>query len=405
MKNKHFTLVFVVLCQLLFAQTGRENEKLMLVHADALKGQKVGEEEVRQFIGNVEFRQGKATLTCERATQYELAGKFVLVGDVAFIDTSKSLFGDQITYYEATRISYVEGHVRLVDSSKTMTADRLRYLDEEKIAFADGRVALRDEKEQITLIGEHAEYDQENGYAKVTGDAVLTKKDTTDADSLIIYGGLFEMFKDGDRFIVTDSVRLIRGEIEAFCDSLEYFQQESRLKLANKPRIRQGEQYLTGQAVSLVLDDADVQAIHIVGNAIVASVVDSSIRTNVPYDLLTGQEMMVYVTDEKIDSVRIDERATSYYHVIEEGKEKGLNKALGDALFITFDQDTLKRVRVISSPSVSVGEFHPPTHKALLETELEEQLAKLGIKITPPTITSGTQTVMDNNQESTVQTK
>ena len=203
------------------------------------------------------------------------------------------------------------------------------------------------------------------------------------------------MYDDGDRFFVTDSVRLIRGEIEASCDSLEYLNANSQLKLANHPSIRQGKQYLTGKSVSLLLNESDVEAIHIVGNAIVASTVDSTLNLDVPYDLLTGQDMMVYVTNEKIDSVRIDERATSYYHVIEEGKEKGLNKVLGDALFITFDQDTLKRVRVLSSPSASVGEFHPPAHKTIIEAELKEKLAKLNITIMSPAVPNGSELYLD----------
>ena len=379
----------------------------MLVHADKLLGQKAGEEDIRQFVGNVKFKQGKATLTCDRATQYELAGRFILTGNVAFVDTAKSLYGDKITYFDATRMSYLEGHTRLADSSKTLTSDRLRYSEQEESASADGRVHLADNKENIRLRGEHADYKRETGYAKMTGDAVLTKIDSTDGDSLVIYGGQFEMFDDGDRFVVTDSVRLWRGEIEAFCDSLEYLKTQSLLKLANSPSIRQGRQYLTGRSVSLLLDDTAVEAIHIVGDAVAATTVDSTLKTGVPYDLLTGQDMMVYVTDEKIDSVRIHDRATSYYHVIEDGREKGLNKALGDELFITFQQDTLNRVRVVSSPSASVGEFHPPAFTAEIETELTEQLAKLNIKIIPPEVKSGSETSpqVDGKNESVIQTK
>jgi len=379
----------------------------MLVHADKLQGQKAGEENIRQFIGNVKFKQGKALLTCDRATQYELAGRFILTGNVAFVDTAKSLFGDKITYYDATRISYIEGNTRLVDSSKTLTSDRLRYLEKEERAFADGHVRLADNKENISLRGEHTEYDQEKGYAKTTGDAVLTKIDSTDGDSLVIFGGLFEMFDDGDRFVVTDSVRLLRGEIEAFCDSLEYLKTENMLKLANNPSIRQGRQYLTGRSVSLLLDDARVQAIHIIGDAIVATTVDSTLKTKVPFDLLTGQDMMVYVTDEKIDSVRIKDRATSYYHVIEDGREKGLNKVLGDELFITFKQDTLNRVRVLSSPGASVGEFHPPAFASDIETELTEQLTMLNIKIMPQKVNGGIESSpeSDEKNERMIQTK
>ncbi|MBN1465831.1 hypothetical protein JXA02_08730 [candidate division KSB1 bacterium] len=377
-------IVSFVLCQLLAQSTESEkDEKLRLVHADVLRGQMDGEK-IRQFIGNVKFEQGDAVLTCERAMEYEDVGRFVLIGDVAFIDSSKSLFGDKITYYDATKIAYLEGHVKLVDSTKTVVADRIRYHDEQEEAYADGNVILIDAKENIDILGDHAEYFRTSGYARVTGHAMLTKSDSTDDGELIITGKIFQMFDDGERFLVTDSVKVDRGDLEAFCDSLEYFQAESLIKLANAPRVQQGRQYLTGHSVSLLLQEADVKVIHIVGNAIASSAVDSTVVTPVPFDLLSGQDMMVYVTDEKIDSVLIKERATSYYHVVEDGEEKGLNKALGDLLFIRFKEDTLSRVRVTSSPGSSVGQFHPPTHRAVLEAELRTELAKLNIYVDEP---------------------
>jgi len=376
-------VIWVCFCLALWAEEkeSQSPDKLKLIHADTFQGQSFGGQSLRRFVGNVKFQQGDAVLTCHRAIQYVDAGRFTLQGEVAFVDTAKSLYGEKVTYYETTEIAYVEGNVQLLDSSKTLLCDRLKYFNKEEQAFAEGNVVLIDSLERINLKGKYAEYDRERGYAKVTDDAVLTKSDSTEEDTLKIYGRVFEMFDDGDRFFVTDSVRVLRGEIDAFTDSLEYDQEGDKLTLFNQPRIHQDRQYLTGNAVALILDGSDVVAIQIDGDAVATSEVDSTLDTTVPYDLLTGQVMKVFVTDEKIDSVRVNERATSYYHVIEDGEEKGLNKALGDALFIYFDQDTLDRVRVESSPSTSVGEFYPPSHQSMLESELLEQLGKLNITV------------------------
>jgi lipopolysaccharide export system protein LptA len=398
MKYRIYIIFTLVLWQFTFPQdTGADDEKLRLVHADVLMGKKDDRgRETREFVGNVKFRQGETILTCNRATEFINAGRYELFGNVAYVDTAKSLFGDKFNYYEATKIAYVDGNVRLLDSTKTMTADKLVYNDEKNIADATGNVFLSDEKEKVVIVGDDAHYRRDDGYAKITGHGALTKTDTTDADTLKIYGKVFQMFDDGDRFLVTDSVRVVRGEIEAFCDTLEYFEKESIIKLGNSPRVHQGRQYLTGNSVSLLMQESDVKGIHIVGNAIATSTVDSTVITPVPYDLLSGQDMMVYVTDEKIDSVRIKERATSYYHVLEEGVEKGLNKALGDELFIRFNADTLSSVRVKSDPGASLGQFHPPSHRDELESELRAELNKLGIVIDGPVNT--TPAIMDSTE-------
>ncbi len=380
-----FCAIFV-LCQAATAQTSAQadsakSDKLILVHADVLKGYTLDHQKVRQLIGNVKFRQGSAVLTCDRASQYVTMNKTILSGDVAFVDTSRQLYGDQIIYFDKLKRALVEGHVKLVDSTKTLFSQKLDYFDEEEKAVADNEVVLIDSTENITITGEHAEYLSKKKYALVTGNPVMTKRDTSGADTLIIYGDIFEMFDDGDRFDVTGKVKVERGDITAFCDTLRYLANENQIILRDSPRIREKDQYLTGKTVTLFLKDAEVERIYIVGNAIASSTVDSTIKTSVPYDLLKGEEMMVYVTNEAIDSVRISKRATSYYHVIEEGQEKGLNKALGDELVIIFGKDKLKRVRVHSSPSTSTGEFYPPKDQMVLEKELKQELEKLGIKL------------------------
>jgi len=384
MIRQRFLIIFLSTLSLLCVVLGQAvhhapTARLQLIHADLLQGQKSGD--IRELVGNVKFQQGLAVLTCDRAVQYVEEGRTILVGNVAFVDTSTSLFADQVLYHELSRMSEAEGHVRLVDSSKTLNAERLIYQSDEEKALATGKVRLEDAKERVIIEGESAEYHRRVGEARITGHPVLTQTDTTDGKELIIHGAVFEMFKDGDEFQVIDSVQVIRGELAAFCDTLVYDKKANSIKLAHAPRVYQNRQYLAGEAVTLFLHQNDVEAIKISGNAIASSHVDSTLQTSTPYDLLSGEEMMVYVRDEKIDSVQITGRATSFYHVFENGQEKGLNKVLGDTLFITFVNEDLDHVRVCSSPGSSKGEFYPPRLRTTVEAELRMNLQKLGIEI------------------------
>ncbi|HID24668.1 MAG TPA: hypothetical protein EYP14_20035 [Planctomycetaceae bacterium] len=97
------------------------------------------------------------------------------------------------------------------------------------------------------------------------------------------------------------------------------------------------------------------------------------------YDLLTGEDITVSVKDEQVDTVIVRGRATSYYHLFEDGVEKGLNKVLGDEIRMLFSDGELKKVIVTSDPSTSTGTFYPPKSKAMIEKELNELLAKIGI--------------------------
>lgn len=382
MKGRVYTLLPLIVFAVVVsaADQRKKASKLILEHADVLEGQRLGDREIRRLKGNVKFRQDSAILTCDEAVQYLSEGRTVLSGGVRFVDSSRTLSGDQVTYEEATRVTCIEGNAELSDASHRLRALRICYDDLTEKASAEGAAELSNEKERTTIVGARIEYDRRSGYARVIGKPQMTRVDSTDGGELIISGVFFEMFEDGDRIVVSDSVRVLRGDLEARCDTLVYLRKENAVKLAHLPRVKQDRQRLTGSAVTLHLRDAQVTAIEIVGNALAAAPVDSLVPVRTPFDLLSGERMMVHLSDEQIDSVRITGRATSYYHVIEDGVEKGLNKVLGDTLFIAFKDRKIDRVRVASSPAASKGEFSPPKILAKPEIELQALIGRLGME-------------------------
>ncbi len=355
-------------------------DRLVLEHADVLEGRKQGSAELRRLKGNVRFRQGNAILTCDEAEQYLDEGRTVLSGGVAFVDSFRALYGDRVTYDERRRVTCIEGSAKLVDSVRTLKALRICYDDVSEKAAADEEVSLTDEKERTTVYGDHADYDRAVGYARIVGRPRLVRSDSSGID-LTIRGRIFEVFDEGQKIVVSDSVEVRRGDLTAWCDTLVFLKSDNVVVLSNKPRVRQGRQRLSGTDVRLLLQGNEVRGIEIVGSAAAAAPIDSTVSADLPYDLLTGERMMVWVSDENIDSVRVTGRATSFYHVVEEGVEKGLNKVLGDTLFIAFSGRRIQRVRVSSAPAVSKGEFTPPSIPTQAKAELRRLLDKLGAAI------------------------
>ena len=107
---------------------------------------------------------------------------------------------------------------------------------------------------------------------------------------------------------------------------------------------------------------------------------------------MTGEKIKVTLKDEQIDTVKVMGRATSFYHVIEDSVEQGLNKVLGDDLQMMFLNGELEIVQVESSPSTSVGNFYPPNSYGQVEDELVALLTKIGIQsnASADTVVSGT---------------
>ncbi len=367
-------------------------ERMRLIHADELRGETFGKQFVRRLIGHVKFKQGSALVTCREAQEFVDEGKVVFNGNVRFVDKSKALYGDHVIYYRSKKLFVAHGNVKLVDSTKVLAADDLQYFEENEKAIADHHVVLSDSSERMTLTGKHAEYFRNKAYAKMIGQPVFSRLDTLEDRKLVISGDLIEMFDDGERVQVLDNVKLKRGEVTATCGALEFFRSKNRIALSLKPTAYRVTDVLFGDKIDLILINNEVREIHVLGDAIVSSKVDTSVQTATPYDLLTGEKIKVTLKDEQIDTVKVMGRATSFYHVIEDSVEQGINKVLGDDLQMMFLNGELEIVQVESSPSTSVGNFFPPNSYGQVENELVALLTKIGIQsnASADTVVSGT---------------
>ncbi len=359
-------------------------ERMRLIHADELRGETYGKQFVRRLIGHVKFIQGKATVTCREAQEFVDEGKVVFNGNVSFIDQSKALYGDHVVYYRSQKLFVARGNAKLVDSTKILTADDLQYFEEKEEAIADHHVVLSDSSERMTLTGKHAEYFRNKAYAKMIGQPVFSRRDSLAERALVISGDLIEMFKDGERVQVRDNVEVKRGKVTANCGALEFYRSEDRVALSLKPTAYRVNDVLFGDKIDLILVNNEVKEIHVLGNAIVSSKVDTSVQTTTPYDLLSGEKILVSLKDEQIDTVQVMGRATSFYHVIEDSVEQGINKVLGDDLQMMFLNGELETVQVESSPSTSAGNFYPPNSYDQVENELVSLLTKIGIQSNAP---------------------
>lgn len=346
-------------------------ERLRLIHADWGGGEMIGDHTVRLLVGNVEFRQGEAFMKCDSCVQYLDDQRLEFEGNVEIFNNQKWLYADHVIYYEESQIDKAAGHVRLVDTTKTLLAQRLTYFEKEEKAFAKDSVRIIDDANRLTLTGNYAEYYRNDGYAKVTDSPFMSKKDTTDAIELTIVGKVMEMFDDGDRVTVQDSVTITRGAVVATCGKVEYLDQEEKVILSENPQAKRKWDDLWGDEIVLLLKDTEVEAIDIHGQAVVMSRVDTLAEDDSRFDFLNGEKIFIWLQDEAIDSVRITDRATSYYYVMEDGEDKGLNKVLGDEIKLYFSENELKHVRVKSSPGTTTGTYYPPAQTYMIESELK----------------------------------
>jgi len=379
-------IVFVFLLAGQFANVSggwaqaQNEERLRLVRADVLRSEIVNGSRVRIVEGNVEFQQGDATMTCNRAEWYVDEGRSVLRGNVVIVQKGTRLTADQVAYFDRSRTTLATGHVVLDDEGRIMESDSLWYYRHENKALARGRVVMTDSLGRPVLTGGPAQYDRDRDYVRVLRSPVLVQKDSLGVEELRVTSDQMEIFEGGARTRAAGHVVITKDSTTARCGEAEYFKKKGHFVLRQKPVAVQGRQEIHGDQIDLWLKDNQLDRVEVLKGAEVISRIDTLPGADL-VNRLTGERMTLYLEDEQLRRVIIVGRAYSTYHVIDNGQATGTNEAIGDTMTLQFDHGRLKRVSISSSPGSSVGRLFPSglkpsTPLAPTKTEKPEQKAK-----------------------------
>ena len=330
-------------------------EPLQLIHADLLRGEMMQNEPVRLLEGNVYFSQGTAQMRCERAVHYVQSERVTFAGQVQIVTDDLALAADEIDYFSRLRRYIAVGHVILEDSIRTMSSRKLTFQEDTQTAYADEHFKLVDHSESMVLTGDSGEYQRRIGYVKVNGNLVFTRVDTVGKDTLVIYGSRGEMFDEGAKVIIKDSVRVRQRDLLASCDELVYSDTAHTIALSGDPRAAREYEVVNGDFIRLHLQGNEVWKIDVDEQARVSSTIDSLDLTH----LLMGKKVEIFLQDQHVDSVHIKGQSTSYYYLVDDGAVQGLNRTIGDQLTFILADDQIERVVITSDPGISEGVFYP----------------------------------------------
>jgi lipopolysaccharide export system protein LptA len=338
-------------------------ERLRLAQeADSLVIVTEGGQEVWEIWGNVHLVQGKASLRCDWARWRQRDDHILLVGNVKIDDGGRILSADRVDYDGKTRTERAAGNVSLTSGSRHLTCRRLDYFQERGTASAFEDVVLTDFLEKATLHGEEAFYDREADYARIVGIPRLVKVDSASGERMVVDGLKMEIWGDAQRILLTDSVRIEKGDLKATCRTAEYRAADSLLVLYEKPVVWYREQVMRGDTIGVRLDGIQFTGSTLWGHAQIISA-DSTLR-----DELKGRRILIeayYTEQDTIRKIFVEGQASSLYHVdIEEENERGVNAVTGDRIIITIRGDQFERVEVESSPGQCTGMYTPVQERA-----------------------------------------
>ncbi len=294
---------------------------------------------------SVRVVDGTTVMTADEGEYFGGTNTVVLRGRVRVRDTGWQARCDRVTYDRTTRVAVMTGNLSLADSTRTLYADTIVYDRFRETADARGGVVLADDVEDYSIAGAHARYDRARRKAVVDVDPVLTF-DLRAEEKGIVTSRLMRFDIDRKLGIAEGDVNLAKGETRASCDSAAIYDEEGRIELYGKPLATSDRSSMSGTRMILWYDDAAVQRIVLPEDGRIAE----SPPEGSPWrddSWIEGDSIAVYLSDERVDSVRIERSARAMYYPAEETERKVSNNyAAGSRMYFAFREGELSYLRI-----------------------------------------------------------
>lgn len=382
-----------------FSVHGQQRTPIILNYADSLVSRTIDGEPVRIASGRVEFLHGNVTVRCDEATQFLKSNKAVLVGSVNVTRDRLHVSADRGVYYGNEKVMESEGNVRLkdgavilhadfgkyypdehranfwqnvkvIDTTSIIQADSLTYYEEGARSVAMGDVRLIDSVNRMVVFGRKLEHEGSSGYTRVTELPRLLQVDTTSTggvDTLFVTSRVMEsVFDTTHRYVATDSVTLVRGQLSSRSERMTYEPEQERLYLRGSPILWYARTQVSGDSIDVHLHHRRANRVLVMGRAFAIS--EGDVRYPRRLDQLTGETMTMTFFEEKVQRIKVDTTATSLYYLYDEGKPNGLNKSSGDSIILSFSDGELSDITVIGGVE---GEYYPENMVADRESEYD----------------------------------
>ncbi len=299
---------------------------------------------------DVRIRDGTLTILGDLGEYFGETNILVMTGNVRCFDEGWEIVCERATYDRQNRIAKFLGNLTLRDSTTVLYADSIYYHRDTETVNAFGNVVLLNEAEDYSISGKHARYNRTEGEVVVDVDPILNFDLRSDEMGVVQSK---HMHFDINRKIGTAvrDVKLVKGQTRATCDSAVIFNEEGRVELYGDPKATNGSSGMVGDRLILWFNENEVERVVIPRNGLLTDAPrkDSPWRED---SWIEGDSIVIYLSNEKVDSVSIVGNAKAMYYPIEAEKGKVSNNlAIGDTMFFAFTHDVLRYVRISGKAS------------------------------------------------------
>jgi lipopolysaccharide export system protein LptA len=330
---------------------------------------------------------GKNTLSSING-DYDTEGKLMIFKDsVKLVTPDYRLESDDLFYNIITKMARTSSETTIItddgkllkskqrsefDTEKGTSAFMLGEVDTEKYLLkgnelffnnelgfysAKGDVYLFAKQDSVIIMGEEANFWQNEGMAKVFGDPLLKKPLGLDtlylrADTLV---SLDDSLEANKRLLAFHNVKIYKSDLQGKADSLVYYLSDSSISFYSDPILWNEGSQITADTIHLLINKGTIDQLRTSVNSFIIS--EDSTKN---YNQIKGRQMIAYFEGKNIKNVDVRGNGESIYFVAEEENTKtlmGMNQIICSNMKIIFKENQVNDIRFYSNPD---GNFVPP---------------------------------------------
>jgi len=263
---------------------------------------------------------------------------------------------------EIDQSDFVKGTVETEEY--TMTGNNLYFDDLKKYYKGQGNVVLTAKEKNLLIVGDDGYYDQENGFAKVYGNAIMKKLIEEDtfymaADTLLLIEGEYDSLT---KIHAYPDIRFFKTNMQGLADSATYFIADSTLRMYGDPIVWNEKSQIIADTIAIEVTDKNIKKMYLMRNAFMIS---KDTLNN--FNQIKGRFIETFFKNNNIDYLLVDGNAESIFYSLEKGDSSlmGMNSVICGNMRIGFEDNKITSITAYSDVE---GRFIPP-HELRIEDE------------------------------------
>lgn len=309
------------------------------------KGSYHSKEKMFYFKGNVEVTNTDYTIRTENMHYHATKKISYFFGPTIITSSSSNIYCENGWYNSYKNTAQFQKNAKIIHKDYTLKGDSIFYDREAGYGKAIKNISLIDTVNRFFITGEMGEYFEQAKKTMVTKDALLNV--LVENDTLFVHADTLQSnYIENNKIVKAfHHVKCFKSDLQAKCDSLTYFLQDSVIQLFYQPVIWSDTYQITSDSISIILRNGKLDKMYLSNNPLIISKEDE-----LHFNQIQGKKMVGLFKNNKLKTMQVIGNGQSVFIAKEEDETIGINTSKCTNISLNFNDNKLNGITFHTQP-------------------------------------------------------